>query len=357
MASEKKIKCVIWDLDHTLWNGVLIEQDKLSLNPGIREIITTLDQRGILQSIASKNNHQDAVQVLEGLGLSEYFLFPQIGWGAKSQSVQRISELLNIGQDTLLFIDDQEFELDEVRNELPEVWCLNTTEYLSVPDHPRLNPLTISPDSRRRRLMYQENIKREGDEASFEGPKTDFLASLNMKLKITEAVPQHLLRASELTHRTNQFNSSGMICSEEELTHYMNSPDHWLLICEFEDNYGSYGNVGLALVEKRSDSYHIKLLLVSCRVLSRGIGTILISTLLQLAQKAGKTVTADFRKSDRNRMMQVAWMMAGFKPGGSKAGEMKRLIHDLAVISPIPPYLEIDCKLLADAELTQVNGT
>jgi len=85
--NRKTIKCVVWDLDHTLWDGILLENEDVRLHENVAEIIKTLDNRGILQSIASKNDAQTAMKKLEQLGLAEYFLYPQINWNAKSSSV------------------------------------------------------------------------------------------------------------------------------------------------------------------------------------------------------------------------------------------------------------------------------
>src|SRR5947199_5602317 len=97
---NKNIKCVVWDLDHTLWDGILLEDGDVSLKPGVVTIIKALDARGILHSIASRNDQTTAEQKLQQFGLYEYFLFPQINWNAKSASLQEIAKELNLGLDT-----------------------------------------------------------------------------------------------------------------------------------------------------------------------------------------------------------------------------------------------------------------
>ena len=112
---ENPVKCVVWDLDNTLWRGVLLE-GPVTLRPEIPTVIKTLDQRGILHSIASPNDHDVALAQVERFGLSEYFLFPQINWQTKSTSLATIADALNIGIDSLALIDDQAFEREEVRH-------------------------------------------------------------------------------------------------------------------------------------------------------------------------------------------------------------------------------------------------
>ncbi|HYW08705.1 MAG TPA: HAD-IIIC family phosphatase, partial [Longimicrobium sp.] len=87
----KKVKCVVWDLDHTVWNGILLEDEAVELRPGVEEILRTLDERGILQSIASRNDHERAMERLRALGVAEYFLHPHINWNAKGENVAGIA--------------------------------------------------------------------------------------------------------------------------------------------------------------------------------------------------------------------------------------------------------------------------
>ncbi|MEM6403632.1 MAG: HAD-IIIC family phosphatase, partial [Cyanobacteria bacterium P01_D01_bin.116] len=158
---KKVIKCVVWDLDNTLWQGVLLEDEKVSLGKNIVNIIHTLDSRGILQSIASKNEFTTAIAKLEEFGLKEYFLYPQINWNSKANSLKEISNSLNIGLDAIAFVDDQLFELEEVKFSLPEILCLNADEVGNILDMPVMNPRFITEDSRIRRLMYISDIERK----------------------------------------------------------------------------------------------------------------------------------------------------------------------------------------------------
>lgn len=339
--SEKEIKCVIWDLDETLWDGVLPESDDVRLKPGIVEIVRTLDERGILNSIASKNDHDRAAGVLRDLGLWEYFLYPQINWGAKSTSVETIQKRLNIGFDTLAFIDDQPFERDEVRTSHPSVLCIEAERYRELLRHPRLNPRFVSDDARRRRLMYIEDARRESAEESFHGPKREFLQSLNMELKIAEAQEGDLVRAAELTVRTNQLNSTGRTYDYETLDRLRQSDDHKLYVCELTDVYGSYGKIGLALVETRPEVHHLRLLLMSCRVMSRGAGSILLSYVMRCAKQAGARLLADFVPTDRNRMMYIAYKFGGFKEV-SKADDGSVVLEaDLSRQHNWPDYVRV----------------
>ena len=338
----KEIKCVVWDLDNTLWEGTLLEDREVSLKPGIQAILEELDSRGILLSIASKNEREVALEQLRTFGLDDFFLYPEIHWNAKSTSIANIQKNLNIGIDTILFIDDQPFERDEVHSQHPQLTCVDASAYDGLLDDPRLNPRYRTEDSRRRRLLYLENMQREADEESYEGPKEEFLAELDMHFIIAEAGEQDLQRAEELTVRTNQLNATGITYSYEELDAFRRSPDHWLLVGELTDRYGSYGKIGLALVERRASCWQLKMLLMSCRVMARGLGNAILTYIMGEAKEQSVRLLADFRKTDCNRTMYIAYRFNNFHLLEEDAEGRITLENDLTNIQPFPPYLKVE---------------
>jgi len=341
MEKHKETKCIVWDLDETIWDGILIEMDNVKLRPGIKEIIQTLDGRGILHSIASRNNYDDAMSKLKEFELDEYFLYPEINFNAKSVSIANIGKNLNIHPDAIMFVDDNPLERDEVQSEHPEILCLDALQYKSLPAHPCLNPRFITPDSKRRRLMYLEDIKRKTDESEYHGPKREFIASLNIRFIISHAKEEDLQRAEELTIRTNQLNATGRTYSYEDLKEFISSPKHHLLICEMQDKYGAYGKIGLALIEITEDCHHLRLFLMSCRVMSHGVGSVLLSYIMKEAQKAGKKLKADFRNTGRNRMTYITFKFANFKKAESEAADNMVLENDLSIMQDFPSYIDV----------------
>jgi FkbH-like protein len=339
--AAKPIKCVVWDLDHTVWNGVLLEGDALALRPGIREIIEAFDRRGILQSVASRNERGPAWEQLKRFGLDQFFLHPQINWDAKSQSVQRIAERLNIGIDTFAFVDDQPFERDEVRFANPEVRTFDAAEVHRLVDHPDFTPRVVTEDARRRREMYQADFARQEAETSFKGPNDAFLATLDMEFSFGPAGAEDLARIEELVARTNQLNTTGRIYSYEELAELRVSPAHTLLVADLTDKHGPYGKIGVVLLHRTVDTWTIKLLLMSCRVMSRGVGGAIITLLRQQARDAGVRLLADFRVTDRNRMMYITYKFAGFSEVSETEGDTV-MEADLTSIPELPSYLRIN---------------
>ncbi len=340
-ANEKTIKCVVWDLDNTVWDGVLLEE-KVTLRPDAVAAIKAFDQRGILQSIASRNDYDLAMSTLAEHGIQEYFLVPQIGWDAKSASVGAIAEKLNLGLDTFAFVDDDAFERAEVADAHPKVLCLDGKAPLEpLLDTPRFIPQFATADAARRRLMYQEDFVRQEAEQAFTGPAESFLATLDMDLSITRATENDLQRAHELTERTNQLNSTGYTYSYEELAALSKSPDHLLLVSELTDKFGSYGRIGLSLVECSPDKWTLKLLIVSCRVMSRGVGAIMLNDVMRRAKSAGAEFYAEFRDTGRNRMMNVTYRFAGFSSAQEK-DDYTLFTHPLTDIPEPPSYMRVN---------------
>jgi FkbH-like protein len=345
---KRLVKCVVWDLDNTLWDGVLLEDGEVRLRAAAVEVIKALDARGILHSIASRNDPDAAMAKLRALGLSEYFLYPQIHWGSKASSVEAIAKAINIGVDTIAFVDDQPFERDEVQHSAPSVLCIDAADVERIPDMPQMNPRFITEDSRKRRLMYRSDIARKQAEDEHHGTPDDFLASLDMRFTIAEAKEEDLKRAEELTLRTNQLNTTGYTYSYDEIDRFRRSPDHDLLISSLEDKYGTYGKIGLALVERGPEVWTIKLLLMSCRVMSRGVGTIMLNHLLTRARDAGVRLRAEFVATDRNRMMYVTYKFAGFREV-ERDGARAILENDLSHIQALPTYVRVEIEQAAEA--------
>ncbi|MCM3746395.1 HAD-IIIC family phosphatase [Paenibacillus pasadenensis] len=338
--SSRKIKCVVWDLDHTIWNGILMEDTSVHLRDNIVHVIQTLDERGILQSIASRNEHDVAMAKLQELGIRDYFIYPQINWSRKSASIQTIMESINIGMDTIAFIDDQPFEREEVTFNHPDVLCIDAVLTDELLDMPALNPTFITEDSRNRRQLYMSDIVRNEVETSFDGSQEEFLASLNMVFSVSRVDEDDLKRAEELTVRTHQLNATGYTYSYEELDAFRHSPDHLLLISELEDKYGTYGKIGLTLIACNEKVWTLKLLLMSCRVMSRGVGSIMLNYVAAKARDAGAVLCAEFVPTDRNRMMMLTYKFAGFKEIEQNDG-LIILEHDAAYVQNVPDYLTL----------------
>lgn len=337
---EKKVKCVVWDLDNTLWNGILAQSDQVTLKENIREIVMELDRRGLLQSISSKNEYDVAMKKLKEFGIDQYFLYPQINWNLKGDSIKKIAELFNFSLDSFAFIDDQQFERDEVIYSHPEVLCVEAENINDILNMSPFMPKYVTENSKNRRLLYMNDISRNKKEEEFTGPKEDFLKTLRMQLTITRAKKEDLKRVEELTVRTNQLNSTGTIYSFDELSEMIHSDKYIVLVAQLTDRYGSYGKIGICVLELQQDSWYINLLLMSCRVMSKGVGAVLLNYILKTARKENKRVLAAFVPTDRNRIMYITYKFNGFNEIAKEDGKIV-LEADLSQDRNYPDYVSI----------------
>ncbi|MBF0423945.1 MAG: HAD-IIIC family phosphatase [Magnetococcales bacterium] len=337
---EHKIKCVVWDLDNTLWNGTLLEDQQVTLFPHTLATIKTLDERGILQSIASKNDADLALAKLKEFNLDDYFIYPKINWNPKSASVEQIAKEINIGLDTIAFVDDQPYEREEVAFSQPKVLCIDAREIGQIPDMPEMQPRFVTDDSRRRRHMYQSDIQRNQVEKAFTGPQDAFLQTLAMVFTIAPAKEEDLKRAEELTVRTNQLNTTGYTYTYDELNFFRQSKDHLLLVATLDDKFGTYGKIGLALITCDKTVWRIKLLLMSCRVMARGVGSVLINHIRNEARRHGVRLEAEMLTNDRNRMMYMTYKFTHFTET-NKEGELIIFENDLSKEQKFPDFLQV----------------
>jgi methoxymalonate biosynthesis protein len=306
------VKCLVWDLDNTLWDGTLLEDSDVQLFDGIKDVIVELDSRGILQSIASKNDYDIAWARVEQLGVAEYLVHPQIGWGPKSDSVVGIAEKLSFAVNTIAFIDDLPSERAEVTFRAPEVRCYAADQALSLTGLPEFSPAVVTVDARGRREMYQASFRRDAEKESFNGPDEDFLRTLELVMAIKRADEEDLSRVEELTLRTSQMNATGVHYSDAALRGLLADPAHEVLVVTMSDRFGTHGAVGIVLLEKLTEAWHLKLLATSCRVVSWGAGATILNWLCDQAARAGVHLVADFRRTERTRMMEIAYRFAGF---------------------------------------------
>ncbi|MFC8722860.1 HAD-IIIC family phosphatase [Kitasatospora sp. NPDC057198] len=332
------VKCLVWDLDNTVWDGTLLEDPNVELFPGIRDTIVELDSRGVLHSVSSKNDHDLAWKRLEDLGLAEYFVYPQIGWGRKSDAVRAIAERLNFAEKTIAFIDDLPSERAEVNYHAAEVRCYRADQAGELTGLPEFSPEIVTVDSRRRREMYQAGFLRDAEKDTFKGPDEEFLRTLELVMEIKRADQEDISRVEELTLRTSQMNATGVHYSDAALRGLLADPDHEVLTVTLSDRFGPHGAVGVLLMERHPDVWHLKLLATSCRVVTFGAGAVLLNWLVDQAARAGVHLVADFKQTERNRMMDIAYRFAGFAndpcaclaPLGEPGAEGVQRLHLLA---------------------------
>jgi FkbH-like protein len=302
-APAEKVKCVAWDLDNTLWSGILVEDGAGACRPRaeVLETVRALDDRGILQTVVSKNDHDVTWELVERLGLSEYFLYPAINWGSKSQNLRQVAERLNIGLDTFALVDDSPFERAEVETALPMVRTYSDSDAVALLERPEFD-VVVTEASRRRRQSYLENIERDRVFARFAGDYLDFLRSCEMTMRIFAPVDEgDRRRCLELVQRSNQLNLSSRRYAEAEFAALLEDPDVVCLAVECADRFGSYGIVGFASMTDGDSSVRVGDLVLSCRVARKRVEHSFFRWLgARVLERGGSEIRADFRPTERN---------------------------------------------------------
>jgi len=312
---DHRIKCVAFDLDDTLWDGVLLEDQEVRPRDDAVRLIEALDRRGILVSIASKNDPDLALAKLEDLNIADYFLHPQFGWGPKSESLERIAAALNIGLDTFAFVDDSGFERDEVARQLPGVACVDATGDLSrLLDDPRFRG-GGSADAGNRRSYYRDAIVRERDRLDSETDYMGFLASSRIELEIGPYRSEDFERVAELAQRTNQLNFSGTKYTRDDLRRVLADDALETAVLRCSDRYGSYGTVGLVFFRRAAAEIRVEEFMLSCRVQGKFIEQALFDHITRAnTGEAVRRLWVNFHPTARNAPARQTLERLHFRP-------------------------------------------
>lgn len=297
--SKKKVKCCIWDLDNTLWNGILVENDQLELRKDFVEFIKETDAKGIVHSISSKNDLDNAMAKLKEFGIDEYFVFPKINWKPKSQNIQRTVKQMNINADTIIFIDDNPFERSEVSSVIKGITCVDPSEILELSKGERFN-VEVSSESKDRRNSYKLMEQMQTEQEEWEGDINDFLKSCELKGSISKPNDSNIERCHELLQRSNQLNASGRRLTFEELQTMVNSSDNASFVLNASDKFGEYGIVGFLNIKTSGEVPVVTDFVISCRVANRMLEPTVLN---YLSGQFGNTLRINYKKTDRNGPM------------------------------------------------------
>ncbi|WP_436499125.1 HAD-IIIC family phosphatase [Actinokineospora sp. HUAS TT18] len=302
------VKCVVWDLDGTLWDGDLTTAP----DPFADAVRTlhTLDERGVLHAATDRGSSELAEAHLADKGLLDLFTWVEVGPETKSDSIRRVAEELDIALDAIAFIDDDPTERAEVAAALPAVRCYPATDAARLPS--LFSPHFATPESRRRRHLYRADRQRRLAEAAHVGAAGEFLAGLDLVMRVRPADPADLDRVLELTTRAHQLNTTGRTFTHDELLALCASPRHEILVADLRDRFGPYGTIGVAVTAYSAADSVLELLLISCRVLSRGAAPALLDHLLERALADGRRPVAEFVRGPANRVMLITLRFAGF---------------------------------------------
>jgi FkbH-like protein len=323
LSTTGKIKkALIFDCDNTLWKGILGEDgfDNIRIYQEIQYLALHLAKKGVIIGICSKNNPNDVNEVLKShpdmILRDENIVIKKINWNNKLLNLKSIAEDLNIGLDSLVFIDDSSFEVELIRRELPDikVFQVPSREYEYGAMMRNISNLFYSPskteEDSAKTQMYKNQVKRiEGRVEA--GNIEDYLASLDLSITVYVDDLSQVSRISQLTQKTNQFNLTTKRYSETEIKNFILNNDKLVLSIEVDDKYGVSGLTGLAILCKKISK--IDTLLLSCRVLGRNIEYKFMEVIVNMAKKHNiKFLNSEYIKTQKNQQVEGFYNRCGF---------------------------------------------
>lgn len=361
-ASEGKTKkALIFDCDNTLWKGIIGEDGIDGIRIGdkypfqeIQALAKELGRHGVIVGLCSKNNPDDVREVFqshEDMVLKEDdIVIKKINWKDKVTNLRAIAAELNIGLDSIVFVDDSDFEISFIKENLPEVTVLKVPEKLH--EYPAtlrdkiglFFKLSVTKEDKQKSQMYKEKIARQEAKEKFLS-LDDYLRSLSLKVTVVCDDKQFIPRMSQMTQKTNQFNLTTKRYSEREIEQFCESPGAAVYAFKEKDRFGDNGVSALAIIQFNKDKKeaYIDSFMMSCRIIGRNIELLIINFLVeQLAGKDIKLLRSQYRSTLKNMQVKTFYESVGFDCVGS---EEKLKEYELVIENYKPQeidYVEVE---------------
>jgi FkbH-like protein len=321
-------KAIIFDCDNTLWKGVIGEDgiEGIDMSPTsksgkfyhlVQRIAMFLSKRGIIVGLCSKNNEQDVLDVLRNhkdmILKEEHIVIKKVNWIDKASNLRAIASDLNIGIDSLVFVDDSNFEINLIKEQVPEILTIQVPTAIS--DYPDLIlkniytyfNLVLNSDDAKKTEMYKQQFERENSKSAFSSIE-DYLASLEIELTVVKNDKAHMPRIAQLTQKTNQFNLTTYRYTESQVDYFMADSKHEVYALFVKDKFGDNGLTGVCIAkedEKDPKNVILDSLLMSCRIIGRNIEFVYVSHIIKdLANKGYQTLTADYITTKKNAQVE-----------------------------------------------------
>lgn len=331
-------KCIVLDLDNTLWGGILGEDGFNGIKLGddypgrcykdFQIELKKLKDRGILLAIDSKNNNDEAINVIDDhpdmVLRKDDFANVKINWDDKATNLIRISEELNIGIESLIFIDDNPAECELINQAFDY-----KVKTINVPQNPinyadilnRLNDfetLSITNEDKNKTDMYRSEMKRkELRDVSLD--LETYYKSLEMMATIGEANDFYIPRIAQLTQKTNQFNMTAKRYTEEDIKRFINSKEYKIFYMNVKDKFGDNGIVGVCIVKEEKNIWSIDTFLMSCRVMKRNLEIAFMSYICSISRKYRiGMLTGEYIPTEKNKSVKDFYSNVGFRHSSGK---------------------------------------
>lgn len=366
--SGKLKKAIIFDCDNTLWKGVIGEDgiDGIDMSPSsnlgkffhlVQRIAVFLSKRGVIIGLCSKNNENDVLEVLRNhkdiILKEEHIVIKKVNWDDKVSNLREIASDLNVGLDSMIFVDDSNFEINLINEKVPEILTIQVPIVLSdYPDILLRNiysyfNLVLNSDDARKTEMYKQQFEREKNKTTFNSIE-DYLASLEIELTVVKNDKSFIPRIAQLTQKTNQFNLTTHRYTESKVEYFTSDNKHVVYAMFVKDKFGDNGLTGVCIVkedENNSKNVILDSFLMSCRIIGRNIEFVFIDYIInELANKGYQTLGADYIQSSKNALVENFYDKVGFNiienTNGTKKYELKIESFEIKNID----YIKLVCK-------------
>jgi FkbH-like protein len=330
-------KAIVFDCDNTLWKGIIGEDgiDGIDMSSDskqgsvyrrIQQIAVFLSKKGVIIGLCSKNNETDVLDVIRThkdiVLKEENIVIYKINWSDKASNLRQIAGDLNIGIDSLIFVDDSSFEINLIKAQIPEILCIQVPKVIS--EFPALLlenafkyfNLSVNSDDLKKTEMYKKDFLRESTKSSFSSIE-GYLASLEIEIHISENDPAYIPRVAQLTQKTNQFNLTTKRYTETEIKSFVDSGRSIVYALFVRDKFGDSGLTGACiLIENENNPSEVKIdtLLMSCRIIGRNIEYSFVGYVIKnIIGKGYKNILASYCLTKKNAQVATFYEGLGFQ--------------------------------------------
>ncbi len=314
---QSEIKLILLDADNTLWNGIIDEVGFKKINirnnlinyAKFQKNLSLLKKKGMMLGIVSKNDRENIIKTLKynkkKMSLrSKDFSVICANWKPKFKNIIEISKKLKISLDQTIFIDDSEFEIESLKKTIKRLEVIRVDEYKNFTNNINSifkNQTRVTDEDKKRYELYQIEEKRVNEKKNSKDFK-DYVANLNIRLTIKRNNKKNVTRLSQLTQRTNQFNSTTLRLSETQISRIIKDKNIDIFECFAEDKFGSYGTIGAIFINKSKNNLIIKNFLMSCRALGRDIEKYFLDYVCKHYEGTDFNILIEYNKSEKNRL-------------------------------------------------------
>jgi FkbH-like protein len=355
-------KCLVLDLDNTLWGGVIGDDGLGGIQLGqgnpegeafssFQQYALSLRQRGVILAVCSKNDEHNAKEPFERhsemvLGLEDISCFVA-NWNDMASNLRVIAQRLNIGLDSLVFVDDNPAERAIVRQLVPEVSVpempVDPAGYVyALEGHRYFQTLFLEAEDFKRTDFYRANAEREMLLQATPGDIGGYLASLRMTSRLASIDEHTVERCTQLINKSNQFNLTTRRYSVAEVLARSGDPEWVTVSATLADRFGDNGLISVAMARAETDALRIDTWLMSCRVLKRGVERQMLNHLAEQARQRGlRRLEGEYIPSAKNSMVARHYEVLGFQPNGNSAEGATLWELDLSAWQPLTTHIEV----------------